>query len=440
MKPVAIAAIALCIVLGTVELLPRAGAATLVASLPRVEITMPKAGVEQGATALRKRCKLAKVMADAAPGSWSRRAQVAACELGLAQLTGSYDTYVDADRSLTEAFRIARRSIDDDAVGPNMLKAQLSYELHRLKPALESLRAPERHAEFFGDEKLLAQITSLRGAVTFARGEYEEGLALLRRSVALAPTVEHKQRLAIALAKVGGVAEATKLLDETERLLSNPRALAWLEFQRAHIDLDRGKRSDARRHLEKAIALYPGYWHAEEHLAELDAEEGHEERAIAAYRSLVERTKDPEFMDQLAKLLAEREPAEAQRLRKRASALYDERLQKLPEATYGHALEHFLTMDPDAQRAVEIATKNRDLRPNGEARTRLAQAYVRAGRVAEARKEMARVLDSKWQNAESFATAAVIFRLAGDEAAASAAEAKATAANPHAMDEVSWLN
>jgi hypothetical protein len=112
---------------------------------------------------------------------------------------------------------------------------------------------------------------------------------------------------------------------------------------------------------------------------------------------------------------------------------------KLPEASYGHALEHFLELSPDAKRAVEIAKKNVALRPNGEARTRLAQAYVRAGRIAEARAEIAKVLASKWLSAESIATAAIAARLAHDDAAAKTLEAQANAINPHALDELIWL-
>jgi hypothetical protein len=144
-------------------------------------------------------------------------------------------------------------------------------------------------------------------------------------------------------------------------------------------------------------------------------------------------------MDALARLIAQREPAEAERLRVRSNAIYEERLTRLPEASYGHALEHFLRMVDDPHRAVQVAEKNRDLRPNGEARTRLAQAYVRAGRIAEARAEMQTVVDSEWAQAESFATAALVFRRAGALSAADDARAKADAMNPRAFAELDWL-
>jgi hypothetical protein len=204
------------------------------------------------------------------------------------------------------------------------------------------------------------------------------------------------------------------------------------------MDLARGRRTEGRRRLELARTLFPGFWQTEEHLAELDGEEGRDEVAIVSYRSLVARTSDPEFMEALARLVAERDPGEARALLERSNAIYEERLAMLPEASYGHALEHFLRMVPDPRRAVEIAEKNCALRPNGEAKTRLAQAYLRAGRVADAKDVILEVTSSAWISSESYATAARVLRRLGD-ADAQAMETRALALNPHAMDEINWL-
>jgi tetratricopeptide (TPR) repeat protein len=379
---------------------------------------------------LGKQKKLAEVLADAAPGSWSRRAKAAGIELSYAQLTGDYDAYAEADRSLTEAFRAARVSIDDESLGPNLLKAQLDYELHRLRPALDALDLVEAQ----GDGALAPEIASLRGAIRFHLGDYEQGIALLRASVAADPSPGHAQRLAIALTKIGGEDEASAILDETEKTTTSARGFAWISWQRGKIALERGRRDEARQKLERALVYFPGYWQVEEQLAELDAEpsEGRVETAIASYRRLVDTTGDPEFMDALAVLVRERDPAEAEALVRRSNAIYEDRLVKLPEASYGHALEHYLEMVPDASRAVEIAEKNVALRPNGEARTRLAQAYFRAGRTAEARVEILRVTESAWVSADSYATAAVVL---GDDAM----KARALARSPDAMRKIGWL-
>ncbi|HEY8072472.1 MAG TPA: tetratricopeptide repeat protein [Labilithrix sp.] len=387
----------------------------------------PPPSYETTKTELAKQKKLAEVLADAAPGSWSRRAKAAGIELSYAQLTGDYDTYAQADDSLKKAFAAARVSIDDESLGPNLLKAQMDYELHRNGAALDALR-------FVDDPALDPEVTSLRGAIRFQLGDYEEGIALLRQSVAMDPSPGHAQRLAIALAKVGGEDEARAIFDETEKKASSPRGLAWLAWQRGKIALERGRRDEARRQMGRALVYFPGFWQVEEQLAELDAEEGRTDAAIASYRALVAKTGDPEFMDALAELV----PAEREALEARSNAIYADRLVKLPEASYGHALEHFLKMVPDAARAVEIAEKNVALRPNGEARTRLAQAYLRVGRLEDARAAILGATESAWVSAESYATAVVILRALGDDGA-DAMQKRALARNPHAMDEIAWL-
>ncbi len=442
MKRVALAIVFGALALGGLALRapakPMTSKAAVAAQAAAVEAAPKMRGFDEALADVTKKRKLVRTLADAEPGAWSRRAAVAGVEMSHAQLTGDYDSYVAADVALEEAFAIARKSIDDENVGPLLLKAQLDYELHRLKPALAALEAPQKQAEYFHDDALLAEITSLRGAITFQLGDYDRGIGLLRKSVELKATPAHKQRLAIALMNVGGEEEANAIFDETAKATGAPRSLAWIELMRGKMALARGERVKGRKHLENAQKLFPGFWQTEEHLAELDAHEGHTDRAIAAYTKLVAKTNDPEFMDALAALIADRDPAEAERLRTRSNAIYEERLVKLPEATYGHALEHFLEFSDDADRAVEIAKRNVALRPNGEARTRLAQAYIRAGRLTEARAEIAKVTNSKWSSAESYATAAIVLRLLGD-ASAPKLEEKARAKNGQVMDELDWL-
>jgi Tfp pilus assembly protein PilF len=96
-------------------------------------------------------------------------------------------------------------------------------------------------------------------------------------------------------------------------------------------------------------------------------------------------------------------------------------------------------MDPEPARAVAIAEKNRTIRPDGEARTRLAQAYLRAGRSADARAEIDKVIATSWSSGETWATAALVFGACGDAAASTEASAKAKAIDPFASESVAWL-
>jgi len=383
----------------------------------------------------------AEALAAGSPESFHRQADAAGYRLDYARLSGDYASYAAAERHLAAAFAAVDRRVPSDAThtGPFLLKAQVAYTLHRSRETLVALEGPEHDARATADEALLADVLSLRGAAKLALGLYDEGLVDLREATRLAPGAGHGDRLAVALAKVGGDDEALRLLSEHPGRTA--RARAWLALQRAEIHLERGRREDARREIDAACAAFPGDWHAEERRAEMDAEGGEAERAraTAAYESLVARTHDPEHMDALAHLLAKTSPARAEALRREAHASYMERLAALPEATYGHALEHALREVDDPTFAVTIAEKNVALRPNGEAKTRLAQAYHRAHRTAEAAATIRAVLETRWTSSETYATAAIVLGAAGDGPAAATAAAKAAARDPAARAHLAWL-
>src|SRR5687767_9321055 len=64
--------------------------------------TAEPVGYEAAVASATRAKKNAKMMADAQPGSWSRRAAQASAEMGYAQLTGDYDGYYAADASLAQ--------------------------------------------------------------------------------------------------------------------------------------------------------------------------------------------------------------------------------------------------------------------------------------------------------------------------------------------------
>jgi Xaa-Pro aminopeptidase len=98
------------------------------------------------------------------------------------------------------------------------------------------------------------------------------------------------------------------------------------------------------------------------------------------YADLVARTGNPEFMDALARLLRARgEEARAQAWIAAARRVHEQRLALFPEASWGHALGHFLDFG-EPEIAVTLAEMNWRLRPNREAAQLLEAAYARAGR------------------------------------------------------------
>jgi thioredoxin-like negative regulator of GroEL len=92
-------------------------------------------------------------------------------------------------------------------------------------------------------------------------------------------------------------------------------------------------------------------------------------------------------------------PEASQEMVDRARKVYEERLAAFPEATWGHALDHWLAHGDPAE-ALEMARKNHDNRPNGEAKLGLVQALHKAGQTAEAKALLEEVRASRYRSPE----------------------------------------
>ena len=153
--------------------------------------------------------------------------------------------------------------------------------------------------------------------------------------------------------------------------------MAQLDFQRAHLWLVQGDLTRARDWLLAAWCRVPAYAPAEGHLAEVEAEMGEPETAIARLRRLADVSDDPDYAAQLARILGEigrRE--EAAPWLATAAVRYDELVSRHPAAFADHAAEFCLTVGGDPQRAVRLAKLNADNRPTPRAHALLARALA----------------------------------------------------------------
>jgi len=390
-------------------------------------------GFAHAVAASHERLARAERLAKAAPRSWIRKGQLAGQHLQHARLTGDYDSYAAAERAVDEAF-----ALTGGRMGPHLVRAELNYALHRFDRVARDLETPERMARHQGDDASLANILSLRGALAMQAGRYAEAKQLSLESTALDRSYSNVARLADYHWKTGGFDEAETLYGEAQGLLSSDarEASSWIHLQLGLMDLDRGAYDEAMQHYQAANQEFPGWWLVEEHIAEIDATQGRTDIALARYRDLIDRTGEPEFMDALASLEA---PESAQTWVRRSRARYEERLERYPEASYGHALDHFLKFDDDASRAVRLAEENAALRPNGRAKTLLAQAYLKANRVTDARTAIDDVLGTDWVSAETHATAALTYARCGEATRAWDNARAALAISRSAVSDLEWL-
>ncbi len=312
---------------------------------------------------------------------WLLESQLAQGLLQRARLTGDLDDYVDAQAAIDRAFAIA-----PEGSGPFLARASLNYTLHRLDRVEGDLVRAERAILVSDDTR--AAILRLRAGLLLQRGFAGGAAALYEQAQDLDETSSGHGSLAMAQLRQGKWTEAEASLDAAEASYHgrSVEPLAWITLHRGIFDLERDRLDEALAHYEDALAIMPGWWLAEEHVAEIHVLQGRGDQAVAMYEDIVARTGLPEFMDAIAGVLeAKGDDDGARTWRLRARSVYERQLALFPEAAAGHALGHYLEAGDSVVRAVALAESNAELRPNAEALALLAEAYEAAGRTADAR-------------------------------------------------------
>ena len=363
--------------------------------------------------------------AEAQVTSWTATEQLALAWMRRGGLSGDLNDYVHAQAALDEAFRRAPAG-----AGPFLARAELHFTLHELDRVEPDLLRAERAV--LVDVRQCARIVGLRADVHFQSGRFAPALAGFRHALELHPSVEAYARLAHYHAATGNVAEAERHFAQAEALLRGAsRRRAWLHLQLGLVDLAHGRTRAAMAHYRDAEAHFDGWWLVEEHMAEIYALHGDEERARSLYVELVQRTGNPELMGRLAALVPGTERA---RWIDQATREHRARMQIFEAAALGHALEHFLEFGTDATEAVRLAERNHTFRPGAQASIQLAVAYLAAGQTQRAHVALQPVLHSPFVSAELYVTAAAIAAAEGRQTEARAYRVRARALNPRLVD------
>lgn len=354
--------------------------------------------------------------------SWLMLEKLANLYLRRARLSGSYDDYAAATEALDRAFERA-----PEGTGPVLTRAALNFTLHRLAQVEPDLVSHERIPTL--DKPTQAHIAGMRGDVAFERGEYararehyDAALALARRAPLLAKLAQWHWR-------TGEFDEAERRYAEARELMPDDalEARAWIDLQLGLMDLERGRYDDAFGHYRDGAALLGGWWLLEEHIAEIAALQHRDAFALALYDDIIARTGKAEFLDAKAGLLERAgDTAGAAKARAQAATIYEAELARFPEASYGHALDHYLECGPP-ERALELATANYELRPGVPAMIALAEARLGVDDVAGAQEIIDRALATPWVSAELSWVASQIYTRLGhaDRAAELRREAEA---------------
>lgn len=375
-----------------------------------------------------------KRMFESRPKEWLRAARISSAYAQRARLTNSWDDWDKALEWNNKAFEAA-----PEGSGPLWERASLNYSLHNFDKVGPDLDAYSKRIILKDTEK--SAISQMRGDLAFHSGDLEEALKHYEEAQ------QHKDSPSIRVAlghyhfKTGDLEKAREHFDKAIDLAPKHDKLtrAWALLQRGIIELDTGNWRDARRYFEEANTTYAGWFLIEEHLAEVTGLLGDNERAKEMYEGIVARVPAGEFMEALADTYeALGDEAKAKEWKKRAGEAYARDMKRYPQAVYGHGMDYFLTGE-DTAKALEIAQKNHEARPGFEAKTKLAQAHIRAGQLTEAEELVKASLEAGWNTADLHATAARLYALQGNADEAKKQEARAKELHPEAMADAEWI-
>lgn len=287
--------------------------------------------------------------------------------IDLLTLRGSIvGSVADYERAQRLADRLVRDAANDAAAF--LARARTRAQFHLFADALDDLDVAERLASDAGT------VERERAAVFQGLGRYPEAFAIREETARCSPGFESLAALSTLCAESGDRERALRIRDESLREYCgvSPLPLAVLDFQIGVMWMHGGDLDRAREHLHVARRYVPAYAPAQGHLAEVEAEMGNSETAIALLYPLAASSDDPDYAAQLARILADTGSCEdSGHWRQLAAARYEVLVALHPEAFADHAAEFWLGAGADPGRALHLARMNFAIR-----RTRRAHALL----------------------------------------------------------------
>jgi tetratricopeptide (TPR) repeat protein len=216
-------------------------------------------------------------------------------------------------------------------------------------------------------------------------GRYEEAFAAFDRMVSLRPNLASYARVAYARELTGdleGAHDAMQLAREAAA--GEPEPTAWSLVELSKLELTLGRRTEARRHVQQALEIFPGYPTARYELARVEIAAGRARAATAAAQQAAEAVPTTSAVALLGDLL-ERSGRTREARMQRATVQVIERLLRingvrvdLESAVY--------RADRGSQPAetVALARRARAERPSIYGDDAFGWALARAGRCDEA--------------------------------------------------------
>jgi tetratricopeptide (TPR) repeat protein len=259
------------------------------------------------------------------------------------------------------------------------IRARLAGRFHRFEEAVTLIEQAREAGH------PTREVDSEKAALLQATGKYPEALLLRERLAKENPCIHTLGSLATLLAEMDmwGTAEscyraAVDADKETTPIPAGQLLFEWGVSAMRRSDLDRAEEifNDLARILPQ---LVPGRGHR----AEVALARGQLDVAAELVTPLLEISDDPEYRATYAEILEARgDELEAVKQAERAGAEYEVLLARRPEAYADHGAAFFMGVGNRPQRAVELASLNRQLRDTPRSRSLLNRALGNAQNVS----------------------------------------------------------
>jgi tetratricopeptide (TPR) repeat protein len=263
-------------------------------------------------------------------------------------------------------------------------------------------------------------------------GRYREAFEAFDTMASLKPSLASYSRVSYArelLGDVAGAAEAMRLA--VDAAVGQREALAWTQTQLGKLYWAHGRVRAAASRYRAALAVFPGYVHALDALAQVDAARGHLARAIALERRAADTIPLPQFVATLGDLYSvagdEKEARKQYALIGAIDRLLIANGVKVDLESALFDVDH----GKQLSQALSRAHAARAARPSIDGDDVLAWAMARNGQCSEALEYSKRALRLGTVDASKFFHRGMIERCLGHEVAAKRWFNRALAVNPH---------
>lgn len=369
------------------------------------------------------------------PEAWSYRERLSLALLARAQLSAEFEDFLAASKAIAQAASLA-----PEGAGPGLSIAVVNLSLHRNKNAAHGvdLAAAAVVAPITEDR---AEIEAIRGDLAFYQGNYGDARKHYEGANALHSEAVTLFRLASWHKYRGDFDQAIALYKDGAKIVKSrtPQRFSAYLLQIGALELQQGNWDTARRYFERADSIFPGYWLAEAHIAQMDAVAGNMAAAEKRYLDIINRTKNPDVMEALVALYDyQGRDSEAQLWSKRAQVIWTTRVSLLPETYYDHAFDHALGVG-DTASALALAQKNYAGRPYGDAAIGLARARIANDQPEQALELLEKQEKAGWRSVELFTAMAAAYQATGSVEQAQRVKKAALAINPKTFDAVAEL-